>query len=307
MLISLILPVYNEQLNIHPLYEKIVNIFEKEIGIDYEIIFVDDGSSDDSWSEIKNIFEKNKKIKGFKFTRNFGHQSALKAGLEFSRGDAVITMDSDFQHPPELIPALIEKWKEGYEIVSTLREQTKGISLLKELTSNLFYKFINLISDIQLKQGSSDFRLLDRRVVNEINQINEHQLFLRGLVAWLGFNSTEVTFHADQRYTGETKYTVKRMIAFAVDGIMSFSIRPLRIAAIAGILVSFFAFIYILYAIIVKLYLNVAIPGWTSVLISVLFVGGVQLLSIGLLGEYIGRLFVQSKCRKSYILDEVLK
>jgi dolichol-phosphate mannosyltransferase len=225
--------------------------------------------------------------------------------LDYSIGKAVISMDSDLQHPPEIIEKFYEEWKKGYDIVCATRKDTEGISLLKKVSSRFFYTVMNFLSDTKIEEGSSDFRLLDRKVVDEVKKFSETHLFLRGIISWIGYKSTAVEYLASQRYSGKSKYTIKKMVHFALDGIMSFSIRPLRVAMACGFFISVFSFLYILYALISKFVLKTTLAGWTSILISVLFLGGIQLLSIGILGEYLGKLFIESKKRRNYIIEKL--
>jgi dolichol-phosphate mannosyltransferase len=303
--ISIVIPIYNEEDNIRELYNRLVKILS-ELKVSYEIIFSDDGSKDNSWSIIEGLHAQDSHVRGIKLSRNFGHQYALKAGLDYSRGEAVVSLDGDLQQPPEMIKDFYLRWKEGFDIVYALRVNTKGVSFWKEFNAKAFYSFLNLISDIRIERGASDFRLLDIKVINEIKNINENQLFLRGIVSWLGFKSISLPYIANERHSGRTKYSVRKMLRLAIDGIMSFSIRPLRIATVLGVLISSVSFLYIFYALYQRIILNLALPGWTSILISVLFLGGAQLLSIGLLGEYIGKLFMESKKRRSYVIDKLL-
>jgi dolichol-phosphate mannosyltransferase len=300
-----VVPIYNEEENIEELYRRLIKVLSK-LEVSYEIIFSDDGSKDGSWSAIESLHRQDSNVRGIKLSRNFGHQYALKAGLDYSRGKAVISLDGDLQQPPEMVTEFYLKWKEGFDIVYGLRRDTKGVSFWKEFNAKFFYFFLNLISDIKIERGASDFRLLDVKVIKEIKNINENQLFLRGIVNWLGFSSVALNYVADERHRGKTKYSAKKMVRLAIDGIMSFSIRPLRIATIFGIGISLISFLYILYALYQRIILHVALPGWTSILISVLFIGGTQLLTIGLLGEYIGKLFMESKKRRYYIINKLL-
>ena len=302
----MVIPVYNEQGNLPELYERLVNVLRNDLQVTYEIILVDDGSQDNSWEIIENLHKENSNIKGIKFSRNFGHQYALKAGIDYSKGDAVATMDSDLQHPPELTAALYEKWREGYKVVQAIRKDTEGVSIFKSFTSRIFYKIINFLSDIKFNPGASDFSMLDRQVVEELKKIHEGHLFLRGIIPWLGFNKVNIEYVATNRFSGETKYTVKKMLEFAVNGIMAFSVKPLRLSILAGLIVSLIAFLYIMYAIIVHLIYKITLPGWTSILISVLFLGGIQLISIGILGEYLGKLFIENKKRDNYIISKTI-
>ena len=302
--VSVAIPVYNEENNLAELYKQLKIVLGTKLKVTYEIIFVDDGSEDSSWNVIVDLCSQNKNVKGIKLSRNFGHQQALKAGLDYSIGKAVISMDSDLQHPPEIIEKLYEEWEKGYDIVCAIRKDTKGIGLLKKVSSKFFYTFMNFLSDTKIEEGSSDFRLLDRKVVDEVKKFSETHLFLRGIISWIGHKSTAVEYLASQRYSGKSKYTIKKMLHFALDGIMSFSIRPLRVAMACGFFISVFSFLYILYALISKFVLKTTLAGWTSILISVLFLGGIQLLSIGILGEYLGKLFIESKKRRNYIIEK---
>ncbi|MCH8331759.1 MAG: glycosyltransferase family 2 protein [Bacteroidetes bacterium] len=301
--ISVIIPLFNEEGNINKLYEELKTILA-ELTVSYELVFIDDGSTDDSWSLIDKLAETDQSIKGIRFARNFGQQHALKAGLDFSKGQAVISMDADLQHPPALIKDLYAKWKEGNDIVHTLRKKTDGLGFFKGLTSKLFAYLMNLISDIKIVEGASDYRLLDRKVVNEIVELNEYYLFLRGIVNWVGFKSASVEYVAPRRYSGKSKLSFGKMMSYAINGITSFTTKPLRMSMFVGAVVSLFAFVYIVYAIIIKYVYLQAVPGWTSILVSVLFLGGIQLLSLGIIGEYIGKVFFEVKKRPQYIISE---
>jgi glycosyltransferase involved in cell wall biosynthesis len=302
--ISIVVPLCNEEGNIAELYSRLNEELGKTSYPDYEIIFVDDGSSDRSWDIISELSRKDDRVRGFRFSKNFGHQYALKAGLDLSHGEAVISMDADLQHPPEMIHTFLKEWKNGYHIVQALHKKTEDVGFFKELTSRLYYFILNAISDFEIMPGASDFRLMDRAVVDEIKEMNESYLFIRSIVSWIGFNKIHVEYQASKRFSGETKYSLNKMARFAIDGIVSFCIKPLRIAIFFGCTISLLAFIYILYAMIAHFILKITLPGWTSLLISILFIGGIQLISIGILGEYLGRLFIQSKNRKNYIISD---
>ncbi len=298
--VSCVIPVYNEEGNIPILINRIVRILENNSS--YEIIFVDDGSSDNSLNIIKEFRKTNQNIHFLEFSRNFGHQNALKAGIDSSSGDCIITLDGDLQHPPELIPTLIERWKEGYDVVYTCRKYNSEAPIFKRITSGLFYRWMNLHSELSLEQGLADFRLIDRKVADIIRAMKENPIFLRGMVKWLGFNQACVEFVAEGRHSGSSKYSLLKMMKFAVSGITSFSVMPLRLATFFGLFISFLAFLYGVYALIIKIFTNQAIPGWTSILVLIAFLGGVQLIMIGILGEYLGRLFLESKNRPCYII-----
>jgi glycosyltransferase involved in cell wall biosynthesis len=302
MMISVIIPTFNEAGNVKIIAQEVATQL-KSLG-SYEIIFIDDGSTDLTLEEIKKVITANNSIKYISFSRNFGHQKALKAGLDYANGDCVISMDADMQHPPELINKLVEKWKEGYDIVYTVRKESQETGFIKKITSKLFYKLINKISDIDIPLGAADFRLLDRKVVNELRLFKENYLFIRGIVSWLGYKQAGIEYDVNNRSIGKSKYTIQKMISFAVQGITSFSIIPLRISIALGFFISFFSFLYAVYALIDKFYFKTTVPGWTSILISVLFLGGMQLIFLGVIGEYLGKMFIETKKRPPYVIRE---
>ncbi len=300
--ISIIIPILNEEGNVLRLTKEVIANIQKHF--DYELIFIDDGSMDETLNIVKKLHKKNSKIKYISFSRNFGHQNALRAGFDFASGDCVISMDGDMQHPPKLIPALIEKWLEGYEIVYTIRKESSNSPYLKRKTSNIFYWLMNAFSSIKLEKGVADFRLLDKSVIDVIKTIKENDLFIRGLTSWLGFKQKGIEYMPEKRVWGKPKYTSIKMIKFAITGITSFSIKPLHISTFLGYFIATLAFIYGIYAVMIKLFTNNSISGWTSVLTVVLFIGGIQLIMIGILGEYVGKLFIESKKRPAYIIKE---
>lgn len=299
--ISIVIPVYNEEANIAALLREITKI--KDERYEYEIIFVDDGSTDKTLNKIEAVAQKEPQIKYISFSRNFGHQIALKAGIDYAKGDCVITMDGDLQHPPRYIPPMIKKWEEGYDVVYSIRSDKEAhTSFFKKITSNAFYRLLNSISDIKVPPGGADFRLLDRKITTLIKEINEPSFFLRGIIPWFGFNQTSIIYKVDKRYAGEPKYSFKKMLLFALDGVTSSSIKPLRIATFIGFFFAFISGLYGIYAIVVRLFFSQAISGWASLLTSVLFMGGVQLIILGIIGEYLGKLFIESKKRPLYII-----
>lgn len=297
---SIIIPIFNEEDNINELYRCLIQTMES-LSNHYEIIFVNDGSEDASLELMKKLYQQDSKVKIIDLSRNFGHEIAITAGFDHASGKAVIVMDGDLQHPPEVIPELIRKWKEGYETVNTIREDTEGIGFFKKWTATLFYKLMRRLTGIDVTY-TSNFKLIDRKVVNSFNSIRERVRFLRGLIKWVGFKQGEVRYIAKKRYAGYSKYLIRKMIKLAIDGITSFSSIPLRIATYIGIIVSSLSFIYIFYAIYIRLFTNYAVPGWTSILVAVLFLGGVQLLTIGIMGEYIGRIYEETKQRPLYLV-----
>ena len=303
-MISLIIPCYNEEQNVHELFSRIKSVF-RDMNDSYEIIFVDDGSTDNTVNRLAALSEEEDHIKIIELSRNFGHQSALCAGLDYAVGDAVITMDADLQHPPELIPLMIKQWKQGHDIVYTVRTDPPDISFKKKYSAKIYYKLINLLANINIPQNTADFRLLDKRIVQQIKSLKEKTKFLRGLVSWVGFKQYAIHYEAASRHAGRSKYTFLKMIKFALDGITSFSAFPLHIATILGVLVSLLSFIYAVYAVYIRLATHSAVPGWTSVLVAVLFLGGVQLLSLGIIGEYLHRVYEETKSRPTYIVKNV--
>ena len=300
--VSVIIPVYNEEGCLANTEKRVLHVLEGYS--DYEIIFIDDGSEDNTLAILKKFHSENPKINFLSFSRNFGHQNALRAGTKHATGDCIISLDGDLQHPPELITDLVNKWNDGYDIVYTIRKEVTKTPFFKRVTTRLFYKIMNLISDINFEQGEADFRLLDKNAAAELNNLNENAIFFRGMIKWLGFNQTGIEYIPDDRIWGKTKYSRKKMFALAISGITSFSVKPLRISTLIGISIAFLSMIYGIYALYIKLFTNTSIEGWTSVFFMVAFIGGVQLIMIGILGEYIGNIFLESKKRPNYIIKE---
>jgi len=301
--ISVIIPVFNEEKNIAPLLQRLLPVVKK---YPYEIIFISDGSTDKTEELIKNEGEKNKNIKLISFARNFGHQIALTCGYQYAKGQIVVSMDADLQDPPEIIDEMIEKWKKGAKIIYAKRNQREGEGWFKKTTALLFYRLINFLSDIPIPIDVGDFRLLDREVVNFLNQLPERQRFLRGLVAWPGLPSDFVYFKRDKRFAGQTHYPFSKMLNFALEGIISFSIKPLRLASYMGFFTAMIGFLGIIYALYRRLFLphQYWVTGWTALFVAVMFVGGIQLLTIGIIGEYIGKIYQQLQNRPLYIVRE---
>lgn len=300
--VSIIVPCFNEADGLFLFYNELRKHLPKKF--QYEIILVDDGSNDETLNSIKKIQAANNDVHFISFSRNFGHQYALKAGFDLCIGDCAICLDSDLQHPPELIPQLLEKWELGYESVMTKRLNHDSISRFKKLTSRFFYKLSNRLSDVKLENGVADFRLLDRKVIDALKNFSEDQLFLRAVIQWLGFKQTNIEYKAGERIAGESKYSVRKMISFALSGISAFSIKPLRFSIYLGTIIALFAFLYGAYALGINIFTDKAIPGWTSILMSVLFIGGLNLLMLGIIGEYLGKIFIESKKRPNYIIAE---
>jgi polyisoprenyl-phosphate glycosyltransferase len=298
--VSAVLPCFNEQDNIRAIYGSLTEVLKPYEA--YELLFVDDGSTDATFETIRSIAAADPKVRFISLSRNFGHQHALKAGLDYATGDCVISLDADMQHPPALIPAMIEQWQQGFEVVNTIRGEQKSLSISKKITSGLFYNLVNKLSSVEIKPGVADFRLLDRKVVDALKQFNENYIFLRGLIPWMGFSQTSVHFEPAERLSGQTKYSFIRMLRLALDGITSFSNRPLYLSIAIGSVIAGLAFLYGIYAVYVHLFTEDALPGWTSITASVLFIGGIQLIMLGIIGIYLGKLFIENKKRPNYIV-----
>lgn len=303
--IDIVVPCYNESGNFFVLYDTIHKVFSgKNLeNYTYNLIFVNDGSSDDSLQVLQRLSNQHKNVKYISFSRNFGHQLAVKAGLDNAFGDAVISMDCDLQHPPHLIPELIQKWEEGNDVVATIRTYPADIDVKKKKTSVYFYKILNLISDVEIKDGTADFRLLDRKVVNVIRSMKENEPFLRGIVPWIGFRQTYVPYLAQKRFSGETKYTIRKMFELAIAGVTAFSIKPLYFAVYLGFLFSAISLLYIPY-VVYAFISGTKISGWASLIITIVFFGGIQLIILGIIGIYVGKIFKQTKSRPNYIVEE---
>lgn len=301
--ISIVVPVCNEEANIPLLINAVNVIFESLPYYSNHFIFVDDGSTDDTLAELKRQAAQSNNIFFISLSRNFGHQHALKAGLDMANGDAVIMMDADMQHPPALLPTLLKEWENGFDVVYTIRKDHNELPMMKRKTSNMFYNLINNLSDIELEQGTADFRLMDKKVIAVFRNFQETDLFMRGLVKWIGFSQKGVEYDPLQRTYGESKYSLKKMIRFALQGITSFSTRPLYTATYLGFLFSFLSLLYIPY-IIYSYYFGHVISGWSSIIATIIFFGGLQLMILGIFGLYLGKLFMQSKNRPNYIIKE---
>jgi polyisoprenyl-phosphate glycosyltransferase len=303
--LNIVVPVYNEEENIGILVTALHQVLQPfSDRYTYNVIVVNDGSSDRTLEVIKALCTQDTRVRYVSFSRNFGHQNALKAGIDRADADCVISLDGDMQHPPELIPTMLEKWEEGFDVVYTLRQSDESnLAFVKRQTSNWFYRVMNRLADLEMEKGTADFRLLDRKVVDVLKDLTEFELFFRGLVKWMGFKQFGIEYKANERRSGRSKYTLKKMMRFAVQGITSFSIKPLYIAAYLGLAFSLASLIYIPYALI-SYYLGYAISGWTSVIVTIAFFGGLQLSILGIIGLYIGKIFMQGKHRPLYIVAE---
>jgi polyisoprenyl-phosphate glycosyltransferase len=300
--ISVVVPIYNEEKIIPELYERL-RAAVTQISENFELIFVNDGSKDQSLFELLKLTEKDARVFYVNFSRNFGHQIAVMAGLDRARGKSIVIIDGDLQDPPELIPELHKKHLEGYEVVYARRKQREGESYFKKITAKLFYQTLRRVTNIDIPIDTGDFRLIDQKVLHYLKQMPEQNKFLRGQIAWIGFNQTAVLFNRDRRKFGKTNYTLSKMLRFAVDGITSFSDMPLKTVTKLGLALSIFSFLVIVYAIYSHYVLQITISGWTSLIISVLFVGGVQLFSVGIIGEYLSRMNKNILNRPLYIIE----
>lgn len=302
--IAIVIPSYNEATNIdvliQALNETIINI-----NYNFKFIFVDDGSSDETVVILKEKSKNHQHIFYLELSRNFGHQNALKAGIDLVKNDvdAIISMDGDMQHPPKIIPKLIQKWEEGFEVVYTIREEDKKLGFIKNKTSNLFYGLMNKLSDIKFEPGTADFRLIDKKVAQVFSDFTENELFIRGIINWVGFKQFAIHYEPNERFSGKSKYTVGKMMRFAVQGITSFSTKPLSMAIILGISLSVMAFIFYIAYVLYSVYYGHVISGWASVITTVVFFGGLNLVVLGIIGVYIGKLFMQSKGRPNYLIS----
>lgn len=298
--ISIVIPAYNEEDNLLVIVERLETIMEGR-GYAFEIILVDDGSKDKTLAVIKTMAKAKSNIFYIEFSRNFGHQPALKAGLDHAQGDCVISLDADLQHPPEMIIQMLDKWEEGYEVVYTRRQEDKSLPYSKRVTSSLYYKLLNILSDIEIEAGTADFRLMDKKVVDVFRDFQENEPFIRGLVKWMGYKQFAIDYVPNKRYSGSSKYSLKKMIRFATHGVTSFSIKPLYTAVYLGFIFSALSLLYIPY-VLHAFYTGKEVNGWASIIMTIVFFGGLQLIILGITGIYIGKMFLQSKKRPGYII-----
>ncbi|SEP44024.1 glycosyltransferase family 2 protein [Propionispora vibrioides] len=303
--ISIVVPVFNEQDNIRVFYQEVVRHME-QTDYSFELLFVDDGSSDKTALLLDKLARVDDRVRAILLARNFGHQVALTCGLDHAKGDAVITMDGDMQHPPDMLPLLLSRWQEGYEVVQTIRKDTEGVSQFKRFTSAMFYRIMNGMSNIRVAEGGSDFRLLDRKAVETLKNFKEKARFIRGIVGNLGYRQTEIEFVAPQRFAGTSKFSLKKMLNFGLDGITAYSRLPLRMAFYLGLLSGLLSFLVTLDVVYTKLFTAEAVPGWATIAASVLLLGGLQLVGLGIIGEYVGRVFEEVKQRPLYWVSKEL-
>jgi dolichol-phosphate mannosyltransferase len=302
--LSVVIPCYNEEEVIAETTKRI-GLFCSELrDLDVELIFIDDGSRDRTRNMLKQFAAADPRIKLICFARNFGHQVAITAGIDAASGDAVILIDADLQDPPEVMHEMVAKWREGYDVIYGTRTERPGESAFKVATARGFYRLLNKLSEIPIPLDTGDFRLMSRKVVDTLRAMPERDRFVRGMVSWVGFKQIALPYRRAERFAGESKYPLRKMLRFATDGILSFSTRPLQLSVAMGMLCGGLAMLGILYALYLRIFTSIWVEGWTALMIAVLFIGGVQLVSVGILGEYIGRIYNEVKKRPLYVVDE---
>jgi dolichol-phosphate mannosyltransferase len=313
MELSIVIPVYNEEQVIPELHSRLIallEIFDKQHSLQassIEIILINDGSTDNSLPSLVGLTQQHNSFKVLNLSKNFGHQIAATAGIEYAEGDAIVLLDADLQDPPEFILDLYQKYKEGYDVVYAVREKRKGEGFFKLLTAKFFYRLMRLMTNIDIPVDTGDFRIMSRKVVEVLKSMKEKHRFLRGMVKWVGFKQVGLTYNRNERFAGSSKYPFGKMLKFAWDAITSFSSVPLRIVSYLGIFIAFLAFLYSLYVLYIKIYTDEAISGWSSLMIVILLMSGINLITLGLIGEYIGRISEESKNRPLYIVEKIYK
>jgi polyisoprenyl-phosphate glycosyltransferase len=303
--IAIVIPSFNEETNLEIMVKTLHEVL-RNTNYDYSILFVDDGSTDKSFDKLEQLSKTDNRLFFAALSRNFGHQNALKAGVDLIKdnADAIITMDGDMQHPPALIVDLLKKWEEGFDVVYTIRDEDKNLSFFKNKTSKMFYWLMNKLSEVEFEPGTADFRLMDKKVAKVFSNFSENELFIRGIVNWVGFKQFAINYQPHERFSGKSKYTVSKMFRFALQGITSFSTKPLHIAIFIGLATTFIALISFILYVLYSLYFGHVISGWTSLISTVVFFGGLNLVVLGIIGIYIGKLFTQSKGRPNYIINK---
>ena len=304
-MLSIVVPIYNESLNLDGFFARLIPALEGT-GEPFEVICIDDGSKDDSVAKLKRVNQADPRVKLLVFSRNFGKEAALSAGLANAAGHAVIPIDADLQHPPEMIPDMVAKWREGYDVVYAVRRERTGQSLLSRLQARAFYWLFEKLSEVKMPREVGDFRLLDRKVVDAINAMPERTRFMKGIFAWVGFRQVGIPYTQEERVHGESSFNLVRLLRFAFDGLVAFSDMPLRMWTVIGAVVSGFAFLYIVVRLVRTLVYGIDVPGYESIIVTILFLGGVQLITLGIIGHYLGRVFNEVKGRPLYIVRERL-
>lgn len=303
-IISILVPVYNEEETLSLLYEKLYEVMRSMHGYRFEVLFVNDGSKDRSLEILRKLHRNDRRISYINLSRNFGKEIAMAAGFDYVKGDAVIILDADLQDPPELIPEMISYWEEGFEDIYAKRRSREDETWLKKFTSHAFYRLLKKITNIPIQEDTGDFRLIDRRALEALKQIRENQRYTKGMFSWIGMNKKEILFDRKPRAAGKTKWNYAKLMNLALDGITSFSTFPLRIASMTGIAISMFSLIYMIIVLIKTLIWNDPVKGYPSMMVTLLFLGGIQLICLGIIGEYIGRIFNETKKRPLYLVEE---
>jgi glycosyltransferase involved in cell wall biosynthesis len=303
-LISIVVPMYFEEEVAQECYNRITAVMNSN-HYNYELVFVNDGSTDRTLEILEQLAMNDNRVKVISFARNFGHQIAVTAGIDYAKGDAIVIIDADLQDPPEVIPELVNKWLEGFDVVYAKRKKRKGETWFKLLTAKYFYKFLNYMSDIDIPKDTGDFRLIDRKVAAVFRKMTEKNRFVRGMFSWIGFSQTYIEYERDERFAGETKYPFKKMIKFASDGIIAFSSKPLKLVMTLGTASVLVSIIVLLYSILTRLFGHEVQPGWASIMVAITFFSGIQLLGLGIVGQYIARIYDESKNRPIYIVKDV--
>ena len=302
-LVTILVPAYNEEEVLHMLYERLKQLMDNNEKYDFEILFVNDGSKDKSLKIMQELREKDKRVCYLNLSRNFGKEIGMIAGLDYAKGDAVVIIDADLQDPPELIPEMLKYWEEGYDDIYAKRKSREGETWLKKITSKMYYKILQAFTRIEIQKDTGDFRLLDRRCVEALKSMRETQRYTKGLFSWIGYNKKEILYDRDPRAAGKTKWNYGKLINLSIDGITSFTTSPLRWAAIIGVLISIVGFIYMIYIIIKTIATGIDVPGYASTMVVILFLGGIQLIFLGVIGEYLGRAFNETKHRPLYFIE----
>ena len=302
-LVTILVPAYNEEEVLHMLYERLKQLMDNNEKYDFEILFVNDGSKDKSLQIMQELREKDKRVCYLNLSRNFGKEIGMIAGLDYAKGDAVVIIDADLQDPPELIPEMLKYWEEGYDDIYAKRKSREGETWLKKITSKMYYKVLQAFTRIEIQKDTGDFRLLDRRCVEALKSMRETQRYTKGLFSWIGYNKKEILYDRDPRAAGKTKWNYGKLINLSIDGITSFTTSPLRWAAIIGLLISIVGFIYMIYIIIKTIATGIDVPGYASTMVVILFLGGIQLIFLGVIGEYLGRAFNETKHRPLYFIE----
>ncbi len=304
-LVSVVVPVYNEAEVIGEMYRRLTRVACALPDLDYELVIVDDGSHDASYQALLPIAQADPRVRVLKLSRNFGHQTAITAGIDVARGDAIVVIDADLQDPPEVIPQMVARWREGFDVVYGVRAKRSGETLMKLATASVFYRMLHRMTNISIPVDAGDFRLMSRRAADQLRAMREQDRFVRGLISWIGFRQAGVVYQREARFAGETKYPLRKMLKFGIDGLTSFSTVPLKLATWMGYLASAFAFIYLI-SVFVQKWLGKTVEGWATIMVAMLFMGGVQLICLGIMGEYIGRIFTEAKQRPLYVIEEFI-